>query len=69
MYHNDSILSSTTTTTATIIDSNLSCHGNLYWKNVGQYVPMDIEKLFSAIGNYNCFYAIYLQMMKIKYLC
>ena len=52
IYHDGSALSSITTT-ATIIDSNLSCHGNLYGKNVGQYVPMDIfEKLFSAIGNY-----------------
>ena len=33
-YHDDSTLSSITTT-ATIIDSNLSCHGNLYGKNVG----------------------------------
>ena len=46
IYHDDSILSSTTITTATMIDSNLSRHGNLYEKNVGQYVPMDIEELF-----------------------
>ena len=30
----------------TMIHSNLSRHGNLYEKNVGQYVPMDIEELF-----------------------
>ena len=39
IYHDGSTLSSITTT-ATIIDSNLSCHGNLYGENVGQYVPI-----------------------------